>query len=68
MRNGRALLRLILRMEIEMRLLETKEIEVVAGGTAADDAAAVRANAQTAENTCGKGNVASVSTTGFSCK
>lgn len=51
-----------------MRLLETKEMEVVAGGTAAEDAAAVRANAQTANATCGQGNVKSVSTTGFECK
>lgn len=69
MRMGRArCFRLVLKKEIEMRLLETKEMEVVAGGTAAEDAAAVRANAQTANATCGQGNVKSVSTTGFECK
>ena len=60
--------RLVSKLELEMRILETKEIEVVAGGTASEDAAAVRANAQQAELTCGKGNVKSVSTTGFECK
>ncbi|MBL8512104.1 MAG: hypothetical protein JNM52_10715 [Betaproteobacteria bacterium] len=49
-----------------MDVLNLKEIELVSGGEG--EAAAVRENANTAERVCGKGNVASVSTTGFTCK
>lgn len=60
-----------------MEMLKGSALEMVSGGDgggnaaaaqSAADTAAVSANANTAINTCGKGNVKSVSTTGFECK
>jgi len=51
-----------------MEILENDVLEMISGGDAAQDAAAVNANANTAMMVCGAGNVASVSTTGFACK
>jgi len=51
-----------------MEVLENDMLEMIGGGDAAQDAAAVNANANTALRVCGVGNVASVSTTGFACK
>lgn len=53
---------------MEMKVLENEMLEVVSGGDAAQDTAAVAANAETAVSVCGQGKVASVSTTGFTCK
>ena len=51
-----------------MEILENDEIAQVSGGDAAQDVAAVNANANTALRVCGVGNVASVTTAGFTCK
>jgi len=51
-----------------MEILENDVLEMIGGGDAEQNAAAVNANANTAVRVCGAGNVASVSTTGFSCK
>jgi hypothetical protein len=56
-----------------MQVLTSDVTKLISGGDAAGsqaaaDAAAVAANAITANNTCGQGKVASVSTTGFTCK
>jgi hypothetical protein len=51
-----------------MEMLDIEAFDLVGGGAAAQDAAAVNANANTALAVCGTGNVASVSATGFACK
>ncbi len=49
-----------------MRDLNINETMLVNGGTETTDA--VKENARTAVETCGAGNVKSVSDTGFECK
>lgn len=52
-----------------VRALSEAELDSVFGGSEEmSDVEKVRANAATATNTCGPGNVKSVSTTGFECK
>ena len=51
-----------------MKVLENQMLEAVSGGDASQDTAAVAANATVAVEVCGQGKVASVSTTGFTCK
>ncbi len=50
-----------------MRELNINELILVNGGTETASEA-VRKNAKTANETCGVGNVKSVTTTGFECK
>ena len=53
-----------------MKALEGTDLLVVTGGAGSGPSTAelIRENATTAVDTCGPGNVKSVSTTGFSCK
>ena len=51
-----------------MRELNVNEIEQVNGGEGETSSEAVKANAKVAVDTCGAGNVKSVSKDGFECK
>jgi hypothetical protein len=51
-----------------MRELNVSEMKEVNGGEGETASEAVRKNAQTANDTCGKGNVKSVTKDGFECK
>lgn len=49
-------------MELEMRVLTNTEVQNVSGASTLSD------NARIASNTCGTGNVKSVSETSFTCQ
>ncbi|MEH8017442.1 hypothetical protein MN202_09365 [Rheinheimera muenzenbergensis] len=51
-----------------MQELTFEQVEVVSGGEGQSTSDAVRENAKTAGDTCGAGNVKSVTKDGFVCK